>query len=112
MLFHCWRPVNADDEHGYRDVGAVAVYELPDTTRVYYSKHEDGDRCRAHVTELGELVGNAANDTQVSRKQMSYAYFQLMLSNAKDKMNGRLQNLKGTIGRQPALPRCWIYYRS
>lgn len=68
---------------GYRDIRAVAVYELPDTTRAYYSKHEDGNRCRPHVTELGELVRNAANDTQVSGKQMSYAYFQLMLSNSK-----------------------------
>lgn len=86
---------------GSRDVGAVAVYELSDTIRVYYSKNQVNDRCQAHVAQLAELVRNAAMDPQVNRKQMAHAYFQLMLSNAHSKLIDRLQKFKDMIRRQP-----------
>src|SRR5438876_5830551 len=50
-----------------RDVGAIAVYEFPDTIRVYYSKNQLTDRCATHVEALAELVRTTAKDPQVSR---------------------------------------------
>ena len=84
-----------------RDVGAIAVYELPDTIRVYYSKNQLSNRCQTHVEKLAALVRTAAKDSQVTRKKLTYDYFTLILSNARSKFISRLQNFKDSVLRKP-----------
>ena len=82
-----------------RDVGAVAVYELPNGVRVYYSKNQLNDRCQRHVAQLAELIRAAAEKPQVDRKEITYAYFKLMLSNASSKLMSRLHKFKDQVRR-------------
>ena len=82
-----------------RDVGAVAVYQHPNGVRVYYSKNQLNDRCQRHVAQLAELIRAAAKDRRADRKETTYAYFNLMLSNASNKFKCRLHKFKDQVRR-------------
>ena len=79
-----------------RDVAAIAVYQLADKYRIFYTKNSLNEEDIAHANQLCDLVRNAAtNRTKLLNLQMMYC--DLIFKNCFNKIDKRLDQLRRSM---------------